>query len=137
MRVYQNRLYGGTGTVISRYDGGTTWTPVSDTLFGETQIHTLHVYRGQLYAGSWPTGKVMRYDGGKKWTVCGQLGIDKVRIDEVNDLTVYNGKMYAGVIPKAEVWRYEDDQNWSRLAQLITNPAWSVGNLASWNRVPA
>lgn len=130
MMVYQNRLYGGAGTVIYRYDGGTTWTPVSDTLFGETQIHTLHVYRGQLYAGAWSTGKVMRYDGGMKWTVCGQLG------NEVNDLAVYNGKTYAGAIPKAEVWRYEDGKNWSRIAQLVTNPAYSVGYLTTMNRVP-
>ena len=138
MMVYQGRLYGGTNTVIYRYDGPTTWTPVSETMFGENQVHTLQVYGGRLYAGAWPAGKVLRYEGGKKWVDCGQLGIptDKHKINEVNDLTTYNGKLYAGVIPKAEVWRYEHDQAWTRLAQLVTNPAWSAESTPTWNRVP-
>lgn len=78
-----------------------------DALFGENQTHTLQVYDAHLWAGMWPQGKVLRYEGGVnpgRWTDTGQLGIntDTYRINEVNDLTVYNGKMYAGVIPLGE-----------------------------------
>ncbi len=79
------------------------------TPHGMTQVHKLQVYDGHIYAGTWPEGSVLRYEGGDQWTDCGQLGVatQQYQINEVNDLTVYNGKLHAGVLPRAEVYRFE------------------------------
>jgi hypothetical protein len=139
--VYQGRLYGGENTRVYCYDPGKgRWDNVAETLYDENQVHTLAVYQGSLYAGAWPLGRILRYDGNSKWADCGWVGIDPnqhgVRINEVNDLTVYNGKLYAGVIPRAQVWRYEGGRQWTLIRQLVDNPQWDARSLPSWNRVP-
>lgn len=148
MMVFQDRLYGAPHGAIFRYDGDTKWTcvgagndPGEDLLFGETQTHTLQVYDSHLWAGMWPQGKVLRYEGGENpgnWTDCGQLGIstEKYRINEINDLTVYNGKLYAGVIPQGEVYRYERDGEWTLITRLVNNEQMDPKDIYSWNRVP-
>ena len=147
MMPYRGHLYGASHTAIYRYDGGTTWTSIGRDIPGVTQIHKLQVYDGHLYAGTWPFGKVLRYEGENHWSECGQLGIatDKVQINEVNDLTVYNGKLYAGVLPKAEVYRYEGGTDWTMLRRMVGSPYWSAGcrscgdsptSDCTWARVP-
>jgi len=126
MMVYRGNLYGAFSSPVSRYNGENIWTVIGDSYnrFGITQIHTLGVYGGYLYLGSWPEGRVLRYEGNKIWTDCGYCGIDisKRKINEINDLLVYNGKLYAGVIPKAQVWRYEGDKKWTLIRQLVVKP---------------
>jgi hypothetical protein len=138
MTVYRGHLYGSSSPAIYRYDGGTSWTCIGREPFGTVQVHKLQVYDGHLFAGTWPFGKVLRYEGEDRWTDCGQLGIatDKFRINEINDLTVYNGKLYAGVIPKAEVYRYEGGMDWTMLRRLVSDTRWSPTNVSSWCRVP-
>jgi hypothetical protein len=118
MGVFAGQLYIGTGS-IHAYDGETIF--YAGTPAGCTQVHSLEVYRGQLYAGVWPEGKVFRYDGGEQWEDCGRLGDSS----EVNALVVYNGKLYAGSIPRAEVYRYEGDREWTRMARFFSPPAWT------------
>ncbi|MBI1984476.1 MAG: LamG domain-containing protein [Acidobacteria bacterium] len=139
MTVYRGHLYGSTHPGIYRYEGGAKWESIGHGPFESTQIHKLQVYDGHLYAGTWPHGKVLRYEGEGQWTDCGQLGISTERhqINEVNDLAVYNGKLYAGVIPKAEVYRYEWGQEWTLLRRLVANQGWSPNDVASWCRVPS
>ena len=67
-----------------------------------TQVHSLEIYKGNLYATTWPEGRVVLYRGGKDWEGCGRIG-DRI---EINALVVYNGKFYAGSIPRAEVFRW-------------------------------
>ena len=147
MMVFQGHLYGAPHGSIFRYDGGTSWTCVgggyepNTNLFGENQTHTLQVFDDHLWAGMWPQGKVIRYEGGQDpgtWSDRGQLGIDIEgrAINEINDLTVYNGKLFAGVIPKAEVYRYETGSDWTRIEQLVHNDAMAREDAYSWNRVP-
>ncbi len=120
-----------------RYEGGTKWECIGRNPHGVTQIHKLQVFGGNLIAGTWPKGKVLRYDGGTEWTDTGELGIstEQFQINEVNDLQVYNGKLYAGVIPKAEVYRFEGNARWTLLKSLVTDPAYSPPNSHSWSRV--
>jgi hypothetical protein len=134
---YRGHLYGSTHPSIYRYDGRTTWECIGKAPFGVTQVHKLQVYDAHLYAGTWPHGKVLRYEGHDQWTDCGQLGIatDQYQINEINDLTVYNGKLYAGVLPKAEVYRYEGGQDWTMLRRLVANPDWSPASLPTWCRI--
>jgi hypothetical protein len=147
MMVFRGRLYGAPHGAIFRYEGGTQWTCVGgapdrrDAMFDENQTHALQVYDSHLWAGMWPQGKVLRYEGGEnpgRWTDTGQLGIgtDVVRINEINDLTVYNGKLFAGVIPLGEVYRYESDRHWTRIARVVHNDAFDERDIRTWNRVP-
>ncbi len=148
MMVFGGHLYGAPHGAIFRYDGGTDWTCVGGSpehrhgLFEENQTHCLQVYGSRLWAGMWPQGKVLRYEGdgaATAWTDTGQLGLptDEYRINEVNDLTVYNGALYAGALPQGEVYRYEADGQWTRLAQLVHNDSLDPADVYSWNRVPS
>lgn len=139
MMAFRGHLYAGTHGSMYRYDGDTRWTCIGRKPFGTTQVHTLQVYDSHLHAGTWPFGKVLRYEGGETWTDSGQLGIatDKHQINEVNDLCVYNGKLYAGVIPLAEVYRHEHGTSWSLLRRMVGNPNYSPADTYSWCRVPS
>jgi hypothetical protein len=142
--VYRNSLYGGASDTVNRYDGNAGWPPVGQWN-AETeveQVHTMAVYGGSLYAGTWRFGRILRYNSDNNWTACGDLGVytsygENMGINEVNDLTVYNGKLYAGVIPKGEVWRYEGGEQWTMLKRLVVNPDYNPADLPTWRRVPA
>ncbi|MFB3924351.1 MAG: hypothetical protein ACE145_21735, partial [Terriglobia bacterium] len=150
--VLGGQLYGSTHPAMYRYEGGTKWVCIGNKPQGVTQVHKLQVFEGRLYAGTWPQGKILRYEGDSRWTVCGQLGIatDQYQINEVNDLNVYNGKLYAGVLPKAEVYRYDRDSNWAlaedyhyerdsgwtRLRSMVQRHNWSASDVHTWFRVP-
>ena len=144
---YNGSLYGATHGFYYRYEGGTKWECIGRNPHGVTQTHKLQVFGGRLYAGTWPKGKVLRYDGGSEWRDTGELGIPTVefQINEVNDLQVYNGMMYAGVIPKAEVYRFEGDASvhrfrnpkWTLLRSLLTDPTYNPADVHTWSRVTA
>ena len=118
MGVFAGKLYIGTESIFA-YDGERL--VYAGTPAGCTQVHSLEVFGGQLYAGTWPEGKVFRYAGDDMWEDCGRLGDST----EVNALAVYNGKLYAGSIPRAEVYRYEGGQEWTRLARFYSPPGWT------------
>jgi hypothetical protein len=132
-------LYGATHGSIFRYDRGQKWACIGDHPFGITQIHSLDVYRGRLHVGTWPQGYVLRYEGGKEWTITGRLGLPAGgrECNEVNDLVVHNGRLYAGVIPKAEVYRYEADGQWTLLDSLAHRPDWDRDDWPTWCRLTA
>jgi len=134
---YKGHLYGSTHPGVYRFDGRASWDCIGRGPFGVTQVHKLQVYDSGLFAGTWPHGKVLRYEGGERWSDTGELGIatDQYQINEVNDLTVYNGKLYAGVLPQAEIYRYEGGQDWTLLRRLVSNPGWSASSLPTWARV--
>jgi hypothetical protein len=81
------------------------------------QIHAMGVYRGELYAGSWPLGKVAALRGGK-WVDLGRLG----DATEIVGLTVYNGSFYAGTIPRAELFRFDGPERWTSIRRLFDPP---------------
>jgi len=136
--VFQGDLYAASLPGIYRYSGETTWESIGQRPFGTTQVHKLQIYDRHLWAGTWPLGKVLRYEGKGEWSDRGQLGIevDKVQINEVNDLAFFNGKLYAGVIPRGEVYRYERGTEWTRLRSLLLAPNYSPTDVSSWSRVP-
>jgi hypothetical protein len=144
---YNGSLYGATHGFYYRYEGGTKWECIGRNPHGVTQTHKLQVFGGRLYAGTWPKGKVLRYEGGSEWTDTGELGIatNEFQINEVNDLQVYNGMMYAGVIPKAEVYRFDGyasvhrfmSPKWTLLRSLLTDRTYNPGDVHTWSRVTA
>lgn len=136
MMIYRGHLYGGTAYGIAyRYDGGTAWTCIGRELPGATEFLKMQVFDGHLIAGTWPSGKVLKYDGEDRWTGIGQTGnaTDKFQIFEIEDLTVYNGKLYAGTLPMAEVYRYEGKTDWTLLRRLVWNPNFSPTKSPTWN----
>jgi hypothetical protein len=85
------------------------------------QTHSLELYQGKLYAGTWPEGKVAEYQGGEDWKIVGRVGVDGT---EVNALAVYNGKLYGGSIPRAEVCRFDGVPEWTSLKQFYSPEGW-------------
>ena len=99
---------------------GDAWENLGNPLgsFAEcNQIHSIGIYQGELYIGSWPKGKVAVLRDGK-WIDLGQLG----DASEVIGLAVYNGSFYAGTIPRAELFRYDGPENWSSIRRLFDPP---------------
>jgi hypothetical protein len=127
--VYNGKVYVGTketdNAAVYRYDGGTTWTRVSDStpgkiITGDTDnvdAIVMTVYNGKIYAGTQTannTGAIYSYDG-SSWslvqTTRGTFGTSNVEInvDGVSSLTVWNGRVYAFTqeTDNAAVYRYD------------------------------
>ena len=101
---------------IYRFDGK-RWSDLGP-LEANTQNYSFAAYRGQLYVGSWPSGKVYRWAGEGRWEDTGRLGQEL----EVMGMLVHNGSLYAGTLPLAELYRFDGDGKWSRLRQLDETP---------------
>ncbi len=137
MTVWKERLYGCTHSDVWLYEGGRNWTRISQQPLMQTQLHKIHVHKGELLVGTWPDGKIIRYLGGEEWEDLGETGIDSsYKINEVNDLISYNGKLYAGVIPHSEVFRFDAIGEWEKMAQLVDNADWDVYDIETWCRIP-
>ncbi|MCE7936975.1 hypothetical protein DYH10_04295, partial [Candidatus Saccharibacteria bacterium CPR2] len=125
--VFNGKLYVGTkdsnDAAIYRFDGGTTWTRVSDSTEGKIvsadgdqidEITSLVVFDGKLFAaadtGTDNTGAVYSYDG-SSWTLVnatrGTFGSETNR-DGAGSMAVYNGILYVTTIETdaAAVYRY-------------------------------
>jgi hypothetical protein len=93
-----------------------------------TQSYSFAQHFGELYLGTWPGGRVFRYDGEMGWEDTGRLGEE----EEVMGMAVYNGKLYGGTLPLAEVHRYDGDGQWTNTGRLDHTPdvryrrAWSM-----------
>ena len=107
---------------VYAYDGS-TWENLGNpfaSLDECNQIHSLGVYQGELYIGSWPKGKVaVRRDN--KWVGLGRLG----DASEVIGLAVYNGSLYAGTIPRAELFRFDGPDAWFSVRRLFDPPGFA------------
>jgi Concanavalin A-like lectin/glucanases superfamily len=97
------------------------------------EIHSLVTFRGALHAGTWPLGRVARWDAGwGRWRQTGRLGDST----EVMALAVYNGKLYGAAIPRAEVFRCERDRSWTSLRRLFAPPGWRPVLVRNMSRPP-
>ena len=105
----------GTASRTQAYYDGKKWVPTG--LKGDktgTQVYSLGLHRGKLVAGTWPEGKVYRYEGGTKWKSTGRLGEEQ----EIMGSNHYNGKLYAGSLPMAEIFRYDGDEKWKPVGRV-------------------
>jgi hypothetical protein len=93
-----------------------------------TQTYSFMQHQGELFVGSWPSGKVFVLGEPGQWQDRGRLGEEK----ESMGMAVYNGKLYGGTLPLAQVYRYEGGTTWTNTGQLDTTPdvqyrrAWSM-----------
>jgi hypothetical protein len=128
LSVYNGHLYAASydGCAVFRLDGD-AWSDAV-TLEPTGQTYGFEVHAGDLFAATWPNGKVYRSDGRSSWVEAGRLGEEK----EVMGMAVYNGKLYAGTLPLAEVHRFDGGTTWTRIGRLDHTPdvryrrAWSM-----------
>ncbi len=83
-----------------------------------TQVYSLGVYQGRLYASTWPNGLVHRWEDEQRWSSVGRLGEET----EVMGLIGYNGSFYGGTLPHAEIHRFDGPGNWRRIGVLDVTP---------------
>jgi pimeloyl-ACP methyl ester carboxylesterase len=118
LTVFEKYLYASSydGGHVYRFDG-TQWTDCG--LLGDnTQTYSFAQYQGKLHVGTWPSGKVFRFENVNRWTDVGRLGEEL----EVMGMSVHNGRLIAGTLPLAEVYAYDGAQSWQRLTQLDSTP---------------
>jgi hypothetical protein len=93
-----------------------------------TQTYSFMQHQGELFVGSWPSGKVFVLGEPGNWQDRGRLGEER----ESMGMAVYNGKLYGGTLPLAQVYRYDGGTTWTNTGQLDTTPdvqyrrAWSM-----------
>jgi hypothetical protein len=108
---------------VRRFDGA-RWEGLGNPLGDPArcdEVHSVVTYRGELLAGTWPLGRVARWEARRRrWAQLGRLGDST----EVMDLTMYNGALYAGTIPRAELFRYERDRAWTSVRRFFDPPGW-------------
>lgn len=116
--IHDDHLYAGSydGGHIYRFEGE-TWTDCG-RLGENTQTYSLSRYGGALVVGTWPSGRVYRFEELGRWTDLGRLGEET----EVMGMLVHNGRLLGGTLPLAEVYEYRGGQSWQRLARLDHTP---------------
>jgi hypothetical protein len=133
LTVHDGKLYGAypQGEVFEY--AGDDWKSLGNpySAFDQcNQLHTMGVYQGELYVGTWPYGKVAIWRDGK-WVDVGRMG----DATEIVGLIVYNGSFYAGSIPRAEVFRYDGPQKWTSLRKLFDPPDFdAIKDSEDWSR---
>lgn len=101
---------------VFRFDGE-NWTDCG--LLGDnTQTYSLAVLAGQLYVGTWPSGKVYQFTEPNRWTDVGRLGEEL----EVMGMLVHNGRLIGGTLPLADVYEFDGRSHWNKLARLDQTP---------------
>lgn len=80
------------------------------------RVEALAVYNGHIYASSYDSGHVYRFDG-KTWTDLGQLG-DPAENTQTYSFAVYEGRLYAGTWRSGRVYRFEDVNKWTDVGRL-------------------
>ena len=80
------------------------------------RVEALAVYNGHLYASSYDSGHVYRFDG-KTWNDMGQLG-DAAENTQTYSFAVYEGRLYAGTWRSGRVYRLEEANRWTDVGRL-------------------
>ena len=135
MAVHEGSLYAGTcepgkdeSGRVYRYAGDKKWIDCGAP-DKSNSVTAMAVYQGKLYAGTEKYrvagsslnesenltlgGKVFRYEGGTRWTDCGQLP----QTEAVGGFVVFRDQLYASSLYKpAGFFRYEGDKKWNSLA---------------------
>lgn len=134
LAVHEGALYAGTcepgkdeSGRVYRYGGGESWLDCGAPDKSNT-VTALAVHHGKLYAGTGKYrlagsslkesenttlgGRVFRYEGGTRWTDCGQLP----ETEAVGGFVVFKDQLYASSLYKpAGFFRYEGQSRWSAL----------------------
>lgn len=118
MTVHNGWLY------ASSYDGGRVFRFDGESWFDcgqlaeNTQTYAFATLAGRLYVGTWPSGRVYRFEQPHQWTDVGRLGEEL----EVMGMLVHNGRLIGGTLPLAEVYEFDNKSSWNRLTRLDHTP---------------
>jgi len=157
-------LYIGTSKLadaeVYRYDGGTTWSKVSQEIAGtissdgSSSINTIESManvNGILYIGTAKVNfaEVYRYEGDTTWTLVssstpGTISLGGTNsISSINSMISVNNTLYIGTDKTggAEVYRYDGDTTWTLVSSSTpgtislggTNSISSIGSMISVN----
>lgn len=134
LAVHDGALYAGTcepgrdeAGRVYRYDGRGKWTDCGAPDVANT-VSSLAAFGGRLYAGTGKYrlggsaqpesenprlgGKVFLYEGGNRWTDCGQLP----GTEAVGGMVVFGGRLHASSLYKpAGFFRYQGGREWEVL----------------------
>jgi len=118
LTVHEGFLYASSydGGHVWRFDGS-AWTDCG-RLGENTQTYSFAQYQGRLHVGTWPSGRVYRFEDIGQWTDVGRLGQEM----EVMGMLVHNGRLLAGSLPLAEVYEHEGGDSWRLLRRLDHTP---------------
>jgi Concanavalin A-like lectin/glucanases superfamily len=137
MTVHDGRLILGMlqPATVWVYDGA-NWEDLGNPLGDPSrcnEIHSFVTFRGALHAGTWPLGRVARWEPGvRRWRQVGRLGDST----EIMALNVYNGTLYGAAIPRAEVFRYERERSWTSLRRFFEPAGWQPVLVKNMRRAP-
>lgn len=132
-KLYASSLYKPAG--FWRYEGEKNWTriPTPD----DKRVNALAVHDGALFAGSYDSGAVYRYDGAA-WR---DLGAPADDITQTYSFTVYEGALHVSTWPRANVYRLGRDERWidrgrlgaelEVMGMLVHNGVFYAGSLPS------
>ena len=109
---YAGSLYKPPGFFVNAGAGGWNDVGVPDG----KRVEALAVYNGHLYASSYDSGHVYRFDG-KTWTDLGQLG-DPTENTQTYSFAIYEGRLYAGTWRSGRVYRFEEANKWTDVGRL-------------------
>ncbi len=135
LAVHENELYAGTcepaagkSGRVYRYAGESSWIDCGAP-DQSNSVTSMAVWRGHLYVGTGkyrlggssltespntePGGRIFRYEGGTRWTMCGQLP----GTEAVGGLVVFRDRLYASSLYKpAGFFRLEpESEQWTSL----------------------
>lgn len=80
-------------------------------------------YNGKLYAGTLPSSRVYRHDGGDVWTPFGQqLDTAEGKYRRAWSMAIYQGKLFCGTLPSGRVFCVEAGRNATHDSALA--PGW-------------
>lgn len=110
-KLYASSLYRPAG--FFRYEGGTTWTPLS--VPNGKRVDSLCVYNGDLFASGYDEGHVYRYDG-TNWFDCGRAGGETTT--QTYGFAIYRGRLYVSTWRDGRVFRFVRDNEWEDAGRL-------------------
>lgn len=100
--LYAASLYKPAG--FFRYEGDQKWSEIA--VPDGKRVEALAVYNRHLYASSYDSGHVYRFDG-TTWVDLGQLG-DAAENTQTYSFAVYQGRLYAGTWRSGRVYLLEE-----------------------------
>jgi len=105
---FNGKLYGGVGWAggaqLYEWNGVNAWVLRANPLPGQTQLKTLLVYRGSLYAGNNGSARLGRWNNVSAFVdVAGQPGAET----SLYGAAVFNNKLYVGTSPNAKLYEYD------------------------------
>jgi hypothetical protein len=111
-RLYASSLYRPAG--FFRYEGGAQWTsiPTSES----RRVESMAVHDGALYAGSYDSGSVYRFDG-TSWQ---DLGLVAEGITQTYSFATYQNSLHVSTWPAGKVFRLDSGDKWADCGQLGT-----------------